>query len=132
MGLLGADPEIRRTAGGQKVAQLMIGTRRHWKNAAGEKEAKTQWHRVVAWNAPRGPLFADILQYHARKKDLIYVKGRVEYRSYRDQQQVERFVCEVVASEVIVIGRATRENGKPDDADIGDVPPELLAVPSVQ
>lgn len=107
LGTLGADPEVRETHGGARVAQLSVGTTRRWKTGR-EIEEKTEWHRVVAWNVPRGPQFAEICERHAKRGDTVLVTGRVEYRQYVDKDKVERFVTEIVASEVMILGKVSR------------------------
>ena len=59
IGNLGADPEIRSTSGGNKVAQFSLATSRQWTSASGEKQEKTEWHKCVAWNA-KGSGLADV------------------------------------------------------------------------
>ena len=61
IGNLGADPEVRSTSNGSRVATLSVATSRQWKNQAGEKQEKTEWHRVVLWNN-KGSNLADIAE----------------------------------------------------------------------
>ena len=61
IGNLGADPEVRSTSNGSRVATLSLATSRQWKNQAGEKQEKTEWHRVVLWNN-KGSTLADIAE----------------------------------------------------------------------
>jgi single-strand DNA-binding protein len=108
VGNLGEAPQLSTTTGGSRVAQLSVATSRQWRARQGGMQQKTEWHRVMAWNVPHGPQFADICEKHAKKGDLIYVRGRVEYRSYVDKEGAERWVTEIVATEVIVYGQVTR------------------------
>jgi hypothetical protein len=71
IGNLGADPEVRSTSNGSRVATLSLATSRQWKNQSGEKQEKTEWHRVILWNN-KGSGLADI----AEKRDQIRAAWR--------------------------------------------------------
>ena len=70
IGNLGADPEVRSTANGSRVATLSLATSRQWKNQAGEKQEKTEWHRVILWNNKASNL-ADIAERFCKKGDKV-------------------------------------------------------------
>ena len=70
IGNLGADPEVRSTANGGRVANLSLATSRQWKGASGDKQEKTEWHRVVIWNN-KGSNLADIAERYCKKGDKI-------------------------------------------------------------
>jgi single-strand DNA-binding protein len=99
IGNLGADPEVRSTTNGSRVATLSIATSRQWTTPGGEKQEKTEWHRVVCWNN-KGAQLAD--QY-MKKGDRIYVEGRIEYRTWEDREKQTRYTTEVIAREVILL-----------------------------
>jgi len=103
IGNLGADPEIRTTSNGNKVAQFSVATSRQWNSASGEKQEKTEWHKCVAWNA-KGTGLADIIERYVKKGDKIYVEGRVEYRQYEDKDKQTRYVTEVNVREILLLG----------------------------
>ena len=84
IGNLGADPEIRTTSNGSKVAQFSIATGRQWTTPSGEKQEKTEWHKCVAWNG-KGSGLADVIERYVKKGDKIFVEGRIEYRQYEDR-----------------------------------------------
>ncbi|MDH3498385.1 MAG: single-stranded DNA-binding protein [Gemmatimonadota bacterium] len=102
IGNLGADPEVRSTAGGQRVATLSVATSRQWNNAAGERQEKTEWHRVVLWNSRISQL-ADIAEKYLKKGDRVYVEGRIEYRTWEDREGKTRYSTEVNAREMIML-----------------------------
>jgi len=102
IGNLGADPEVRSTANGSRVATLSLATSRQWKNQSGEKQEKTEWHRVVLWNN-KGFTLADIAERYCKKGDKIYIEGRIEYRSWQDREGQTRYTTEVVAQELILL-----------------------------
>lgn len=74
IGNLGADPDVRSTANGQRVATLSVATSRQWNTPSGERQEKTEWHRVVLWNTKFSQL-ADIAEKYLRKGDKVYVEG---------------------------------------------------------
>src|SRR3989454_3002796 len=78
IGNLGADPEVRSTNNGGRVANLSLATSRQWTGAGGERQEKTEWHRVICWNN-KGAQLADLAEKYMKKGDKLYVEGRVEY-----------------------------------------------------
>jgi single-strand DNA-binding protein len=104
IGNLGADPEIRTTPNGSKVAQFSLATSRQWTSASGEKQEKTEWHKCVAWNNSKGSGLADIIEKYVKKGDKLFLEGRVEYRQYEDKDKITRYVCEVNVREVLLLG----------------------------
>ena len=102
IGNLGADPEVRSTSNGSRVATLSLATSRQWKNQAGEQQEKTEWHRVVLWNN-KGSTLADIAERYCKKGDKIYVEGSIEYRSWQDREGQTRYTTEITAREVILL-----------------------------
>jgi single-strand DNA-binding protein len=114
IGNLGADPEVRSTGGGQRVATLSVATSRQWSNASGERQEKTEWHRVVLWNTKFSQL-ADIAEKYLKKGDKVYVEGRIEYRQWEDREGNTRYTTEVNGRELIMLsGRSGGGGG--DDA----------------
>lgn len=103
IGNLGADPEVRSTANGSRVATLSLATSRQWNNQAGERQEKTEWHRVVLWNSKGAPL-ADFVEKYAKKGDRVYVEGRIEYRTWDDREGKTRYTTEINARELILLG----------------------------
>ena len=102
IGNLGADPEVRSTSNGSRVATLSLATSRQWKNQAGEKQEKTEWHRVVLWNNKCSTL-ADIAERYCKKGDKVYVEGSIEYRSWQDREGQTRYTTEITARELILL-----------------------------
>lgn len=102
IGNLGTDPEVRSIANGNRVANVSLATSRQWKGASGEKQEKTEWHRVVLWNN-RGSNLADLVERYCKKGDKIYVEGSIEYRSWQDKDGQTRYTTEIIAREVILL-----------------------------
>jgi single-strand DNA-binding protein len=112
IGNLGADPEVRSTGGGQRVATLSVATSRQWSSASGERQEKTEWHRVVLWNTKFSQL-ADIAEKYLKKGDKVYVEGRIEYRQWEDREGNTRYTTEVNGRELIML---SGRSGSGDDA----------------
>jgi single-strand DNA-binding protein len=96
-GNLGADPEVRSTSGGTRVATLSLATSRQWKNKAGEKQEATQWHRVILWDK-----LADIAEKYCHKGDRLHVTGEIQYRTWEDKEGNTRYSTEIVAKEILL------------------------------
>lgn len=111
IGNLGADPEVRSTSNGGRVATLSLATSRRWKNQAGELQEKTEWHRVVAWNN-RGSNLADVVERYCKKGDKVYVEGNIEYRSWQDREGQTRYTTEIIARELILLSGRGPDGGE--------------------
>jgi single-strand DNA-binding protein len=103
IGNLGADPEVRSTNNGSRVATLSVATSRQWTGQNGEKQEKTEWHRVICWNN-KGSGLADVAEKYLKKGDKVYIEGRVEYRTWEDREKQTRYVTEIIARELIMLG----------------------------
>lgn len=138
IGNLGADPEVRSTSNGSRVATLSLATSRQWKGQTGEKQEKTEWHRIIAWNN-KGSALADIVEKFCKKGDKIYVEGSIEYRSWQDREGQTRYTTEITARELILLsGRSEGSEsfsapkvgagagGSPKGPEAFDAAPEAL------
>ena len=103
VGRLGADPEIRSTQSGKKVAVLNLATNEKWKAENGETKKSTQWHRVVLWDG-----FAEIAEKYLSKGRLIFVEGSIRYREYAKDGSKQR-VTEIVARDIKMLDRNKQE-----------------------
>jgi single-strand DNA-binding protein len=123
IGNIGQDPEVRSTSGGGRVANFSLATSRQWTSQAGEKQEKTEWHRIVAWNNNRatGTGLADVIEKYCKKGDRLYVEGRIEYRSWQDKDGQTRYTTEVIANEIIML------SGKGGAAEGGFSPAKAAA-----
>ena len=120
IGNLGADPEVRSTNNGSRVANLSLATSRQWTGQSGEKQEKTEWHRVVVWNN-KGSNLADIAERYCKKGDKIYVEGSIEYRSWQDREGQTRYTTEINGRELILL------SGKGDGAETFSSPSKVAA-----
>lgn len=92
VGTLGRDPEIRTLNNGDKVANLSVATSERWKDKGGEKQERTEWHRVTIFN----PNLADIAERFLRKGSKVYLEGSIQTRKWTDKDGAERYSTEIV------------------------------------
>jgi len=111
LGNLGRDPETRYTTGGDAVTNLNIATSEQWKDKSGEKQERTEWHRVVLFGRQ-----AEIAAEYLKKGRSVYIEGRLQTRKYTDKDGVEKYSTEIVADRMQLIGSA-RDAGSGGDAD---------------
>lgn len=102
IGNVGNDPEVRTTTGGSRVAQVSLATTRQWNGNNGEKQEKTEWHRLVLWNT-KGAGLADVVERYVKKGDRLYVEGRIEYRQWQDKDGQTRYTTEINVREMIML-----------------------------
>lgn len=118
IGRLGADPEIRYTPSGAEVATFRMATSETWTNKSGEKEEKTEWHRIVAW---RG--LAKICGEFLSKGKLVYIEGRLRTRSWEDRDGNKRTTTEIEATEMKMLGGVGEASRKPKEPEAESAPP---------
>ena len=100
IGHVGQDPEIKTLDGGKKLANFTIATNDSYKNDKGEKVDQTEWHRVSAWGKT-----AEIIEKYVSKGNEIAIEGKLTHRSYDDKDGVKRYITEVLANEVLLLGK---------------------------
>lgn len=91
IGNLGRDPEIRYTGDNRAIANLTIATSESWKDQSGQRQERTEWHRVVVF----GPL-AEVCEKYLKKGDNAYFEGKLQTRKWEDKDGNERYTTEVV------------------------------------
>jgi single-strand DNA-binding protein len=111
IGNLGRDPETRYTTGGDAVTNLRIATTETWKDKAGEKQEKTEWHTVVLFGRQ-----AEIAGEYLKKGRSVYIEGRLQTRKYTDKEGVEKYSTEVVGDRMQLLG-GREGGGGGSDAD---------------
>ncbi len=115
VGRLGADPELKSVGQSQSVATLSVATSESWMGKDGQKQERTEWHRVVVWGRQ-----AENCGKHLSKGRQVYVEGRLQTRSWEDQQGQKRYTTEIVANTVQFLGGgAGRDSGSNSDYDRG-------------
>jgi len=85
VGRLGRDPETRYTSGGQAVANFTMATDESFKDRSGERQKRTEWHRVVLWGK-----LAEIAQQYLKKGMLVYIEGRIQTRQWEDKRDGQK------------------------------------------
>jgi single-strand DNA-binding protein len=101
VGNLGSDPTLRYTPNGTAVCNFNIATTERFSNKDGEKEERTEWHRIVTWAR-----LAEICNEYLKKGKQVYIEGRLQTRSWEDQSGSKKFTTEVVAANMVMLGRA--------------------------
>jgi|TARA_R110002124_G_scaffold286125_2_gene466004 single-strand DNA-binding protein len=101
IGHVGQDPEVKNLEGGKKLANLSIATNEVYYKENGDKVEKTEWHRVTAWGKT-----AEIIEKYVTKGREVAIEGKLTHRSYDDKDGVKRFITEVVANELLLLGKA--------------------------
>ncbi|MDQ3266197.1 MAG: single-stranded DNA-binding protein [Myxococcota bacterium] len=99
IGNLGADPEVRFTPGGQAVANFRIATSESWTDKGGQKQERTEWHRIVVWGK-----LAELCGEYLAKGRQCYVEGRLQTREWNDKEGKKNYTTEVVANQVTFLG----------------------------
>ena len=102
IGNVGQTPEIKNLESGKKVASFSIATNEFYKNSNGEKVQDTQWHNVVAWGKT-----AEIVENYVGTGKEIAIEGKLTTRSYESKEGEKRYVTEVIASEILLLGNGT-------------------------
>jgi single-strand DNA-binding protein len=100
IGNLGKDPETRYMPNGDAVTNITIATTETWKDKNGEKQEKTEWHRVTFYRK-----LAEIAGEYLKKSAPVYVEGRLETRKWTDKAGVERYTTDVIASDMKMLGK---------------------------
>jgi single-strand DNA-binding protein len=99
VGNLGRDAELRYTPGGAAVATLNMATTEVWNDKGGQRQEKTEWHRVVLWGKQ-----AESLSEYLTKGKQIYIEGRLQTRQWDDKDGNKRYTTEIRADRVTLLG----------------------------
>ena len=100
VGHLGGDPETRFTPSGAAVANFNIATNESWKDANGELQDKTEWHRCVMFGKT-----AELAGELLKKGQLVYMEGKLQTRNWEDKDGIKRYTTEVVCDMFTMLGR---------------------------
>ena len=118
IGNLGKDPEVRYTPSGVAVANFSIATSETWTNKEGQKETRTEWHRVVAFAR-----LAEICGEYLSKGKQVYIEGRIQTRDWEDQNGVKRYTTEIVANQMQMLGARDNAGGaRPESPPVAEYP----------
>ncbi|HNY04974.1 MAG TPA: single-stranded DNA-binding protein [Candidatus Egerieousia sp.] len=100
LGNVGKDPEVRHLESGASVANFTLATSERFKDRSGAAQEKTEWHNVVCWRA-----LADIVEKYVKKGTQVYIEGKIRTRNYTDQNNQTRYVTEIYADSLQLVGR---------------------------
>tara|TARA_R110002126_G_scaffold12776_6_gene55051 strand:+ start:2463 stop:2807 length:345 start_codon:yes stop_codon:yes gene_type:complete len=99
IGNVGQEPTVTNLESGKKVVRFSLATNEHYKDAKGEKQTDTNWHTVVAWGKT-----AEIIEKFVAKGKEVGVTGKLKTRTYTTDDGNQRYVTEVVADEILLLG----------------------------
>jgi single-strand DNA-binding protein len=105
LGNLGQDPELKYTPGGAAVCNFSVATSESWQDKGGQKQDRTDWHRVVVWGK-----LAELCHQYLKKGRQAYIEGKLQTRSWDGQDGQKRYMTEVNASVVQFIGARSENN----------------------
>jgi len=127
VGRLGRDPETRYTSSGQAVCNFTMATDETYKDRAGDRQKRTEWHRIVAWGK-----LAEICQQYLKKGAQVYVEGRIQSRQWDDKEGHKRTTTEIVANVMRMLGsRAEAAAAGAGDAGDAGGPPDEAPGPQI-
>ncbi len=99
VGNLGKDPEVSYLPSGQSLTKFTMATSRSYKDKSGELKEETEWHNIVAW----GKTGESVAQYLSKGRQ-VYVEGRIQSRTWEDQEGKKRFYVDIVADNIVLLG----------------------------
>jgi single-strand DNA-binding protein len=128
IGNVGQDPEIKSMQSGDKVANLSIATSESWKDKSGEKQERTQWHKVVVWNQN----LVGIIEKYVKKGDKLFVQGMLETRKY-EKDGVTHYTTEIVlkafGGQIVLLGSKSGSGAQVDAVAAPAVVEEEVQIP---
>lgn len=114
VGNVGVDPDVRTMPNGNTVTTLSIATSESWKDKqTGEKQERTEWHRVVCFNR-----LGEIASEYIRKGSKLYIEGSLRTRKWQDQQGQDKYITEIIASEMQMLDSKGSQGGPSSYNDI--------------
>lgn len=105
VGRLGKDPETRYMPNGDAVTNITLATSETWKDKNGEKQEKTEWHRVTFYRK-----LAEIAGEYLKKGSMAYIEGRLETRKWTDKAGVDKYTTEIIANEMQMLSSRSGGN----------------------
>ena len=115
VGHIGNKPEGRYTPSGASTASFSLATNESWIDSENEKQERTEWHNIISWNK-----LADFATEYLQKGQLIYIEGRLQTRTYKDKEDIQRRVTEIVSTAITPLEWKTtdkKENGSTNTVD---------------
>ena len=124
IGNLGADVETRYTQSKTAVANFRLATTERWKDAQGNQQEATEWHRIVTFGR-----LAEICGEYLAKGSRVYIEGRLQTRKWDDSDGNARYTTEIIAREMKMLGGGDKTNTVPAPPEDGHEPPLTNEVP---
>lgn len=122
IGRLGVDPVKRYTSSGTSMVTFRMATSEGWTNREGQREERTEWHRIVAWGK-----LADICDQYLSKGRMVYIEGRIQTREWEDRDGNRRWTTEIVANQMQMLSPAAEDSPRAlDQEDLPPPPPESV------
>ena len=110
VGHLGRDPEMRYTSSGTPVTNFSLATNERWNNQNGERQERTEWHKIVTWNK-----LAEISNQYLTKGQLVFIEGRIQTREWDDRDGNKRRTTEVIASDMRMMSPRSSDGFHPQE-----------------
>ena len=117
IGRLGADPQLKYTPSGRAFVNFSLATNASWKDQDGTQQERTEWHRIVAWGK-----LAEVVGEWLKKGSNVFIEGRLQTRSYEDTNGVKRYITEIVASDLEMLGRKGETAGDTGESEESTAP----------
>ncbi len=117
VGNLGNDPEVRYTPAGAAVTTISVATTESWKDKEGNKQEKTEWHRVVFFSR-----LAEIAGEYLKKGSQVYIEGKLRTNKWQDQNGQDRYTTEILANEMQMLGGRGGDSGQGGFGGSGGMP----------
>lgn len=125
VGRLGKDPETRYMPNGDAVTNITLATSETWKDKNGEKQEKTEWHRITFYRK-----LAEIAGQYLKKGSMAYVEGRLETRKWTDKEGVEKYTTEIIANEMQMLSSKSSSDNSAQQQESQQSQPARQAQPS--
>ena len=117
IGRLGRDPEVRYTNQGSQVTNFSIATDEAWTDRNGERQKRTEWHRVVTWGK-----LAEICGQYLKKGSQVFIEGRIQTREWEDREGNKKYTTEVVAREMKMLDSKGAVDSRVEEPPLPDEP----------
>ena len=129
VGRLGKDPETRYMPNGEAVTNCTLATSENWKDKAGEKQEKTEWHNLTFYRR-----LAEIAGEYLKKGSLIYVEGKLATRKWQDKEGKDRYTTDIIVNEMQMLGSKSGGSGNFEVVDSGasSAPAPASAAPAAK
>lgn len=111
VGYLGHDPSVRYMPDGSAITRVSLATTENWKDKNGEKQEKTEWHRILFYSK-----LAEIAGEYLKKGSLLYIEGRLQTKKWKDRNEIEKSATEIVAETMQMLGGKDRRGNDSDSS----------------